>query len=130
MGEDRVMLGSLRVGRRGPLGVDVPKAGQEWEPQGPPRHVQAKLEATIHPYKLAGRATGTGRQRRTPARVVRGRWRAGETERHHPVAARDDERPRCESRASRRCRLEAEVAVPRARERKSAADVELRLSRA
>src|SRR3954462_6485025 len=56
-GADRVMLGFLRVGRRGPLGVDVPKAGREWEPQGPPRHVQAKLKATIHPYKLAGRAT-------------------------------------------------------------------------
>src|SRR4051794_4585733 len=56
-GADRVMLSSLSVGRRGPLGVDVPKAGREWEPQGPPRHVQAKLEATIHPHEPARRAT-------------------------------------------------------------------------
>ena len=35
-GAESVITGSLRVDRRGPLRVDVPKAGQEWEPQGLP----------------------------------------------------------------------------------------------
>jgi hypothetical protein len=36
---------------RGPLRVDVPKAGREWVPQGLPRHLSDEAQPTLHPER-------------------------------------------------------------------------------
>src|SRR5919206_3985735 len=90
-------------------------------PKGPARsgsrkgHFATSRRSSKRPYTPRARRKRnlTERQRRTPARVVRGRWRAGAEQAPPPAAARDDERPWSESRASRRCRLEAEAGVRR-----------------